>query len=155
MYRRTLLATALLAPLAAHAQTPIAVTRAWSRATMANGMGVAYLTITASGAADALVGVSTPVASKADLHESFEEGGVMKMRPVASLAVTPGKPVVLQPGGYHIMLMGLTHALKEGDTFPLTLQFAKAGAITVTATVGKAGASGMSMPSGTMPGMKM
>lgn len=155
MHRRTLLAMTLLAPIAAQAQTPIAVTHVWSRATMAGGMGVVYLTITASGAADTLVSASTPVASKADLHESYNDNGVMKMRPIASLAVAPGKPVVLQPGGYHIMLMGLSHALKEGDTFPVTLQFAKAGAITVTASVQKAGAAGMSMPSGSMPGMKM
>jgi hypothetical protein len=74
--------------------------------------------------------------------------------------VAPGKPVALRPGGYHIMLVGLAHALKEGDRFPITLRFAKAGAVTATVSVQKAGAAAMQMPlggteGGGVPGMKM
>jgi periplasmic copper chaperone A len=64
----------------------------------------------------------------------------MTMRPVGPLPVGPGKPLVLAPGGYHVMLMGLKQPLKAGDSFPVTLTFAKAGAINATASVGKAGA---------------
>ena len=77
----------------------------------------------------------------------------MKMRPVASLTVEPGKPVTLAPGGYHIMLTGLKQALKQGDSFPVTLSFAKAGQVTATATVEKAGATMPSMDHGNMSGM--
>ena len=52
-----------------------------------------------------------------------------------------GEPVTLAPGGYHIMLMGLKQTLKQGDSFPVTLGFAKAGQVTATATVEKAGAA--------------
>lgn len=149
MRRRLLLTAALLAPIAARAQMPaVKVDHVWSRAAMAGHTGVVYLTVTANGSADTLTGVSSPVAKKAELHESFEENGVMKMRPIAALHVARGTPLMLKPGGYHIMLIGLSEALHEGDHFPLTLQFAKAGAITVTAVVEKAGAS-------SMPGMKM
>ena len=51
----------------------------------------------------------------------------MKMRPVGPLPIEPGKPVTLAPGGYHIMLSGLKRSLKQGDSFPITLSFAKAG----------------------------
>jgi hypothetical protein len=102
------------------------------------------MTITDTGAPDRLVGVETPVADKAELHESVAEGGVMKMRPLAAAPVEPGKPLILKPGGYHVMLMGLRRTLKEGDEFPATIHFAAAGAVGVTARVAKAGAVGPS-----------
>ena len=75
---------------------------------------------------------------------------------VESLPIEPGKPVTLAPGGYHIMLMDLQQPLKEGDKFPVTLSFAKAGQVTATATVEKAGAAAMpGMDHGGMGGMPM
>lgn len=158
MQRRTLLAALLVYPVAAVAQpVSIRLDDAWSRAAMAGRIGVVYLTITAIGAPDTLLGASTPVAARAELHESIDDQGVMKMRPVASLPVEPGQPLVFDPGHYHIMLVELVHALKEGDNFPITLRFAKAGAVTATVSVQKAGAAEMKMPpgNGTMPSMKM
>jgi len=55
------------------------------------------------------------------VHQSIVDGGVMKMRPVASLPIESDKPMTLAPGGYHIMLSGLKQALKQGDSFPITL----------------------------------
>jgi copper(I)-binding protein len=157
--RRLLLASAILgapllgmAPPASADQNGIAVTDAWSRAAMAGRTGVVYLTITDSGAPDRLTGASSPVAATAALHESFDDHGVMKMRPVAALPVQPGKPVALAPGGYHIMLEGLKQPLQPGQTFPVTLTFANAGPVTVTATVQKAGGG---MDHGSMGGMNM
>jgi copper(I)-binding protein len=124
-------------------QSDIRIDHAWSRAAMAGRIGVVYLTITDTGLADQLIGVSSPVAEKAELHESFSDKGVMKMRPVAALPVAKGQPVTLSPGGYHIMLVHLKQALKEGDVVPLTLTFEKAGAVSTTATVAKAGAAAM------------
>jgi len=158
--RRQLLASAVLcgallgmAPSAFAQQNGIAVTDAWSRVAMAGRTGVVYLTITDSGAPDRLTGASSPVAATATLHETTDDHGVMKMRPVAALPVQPGKPVKLAPGGYHIMLEGLKQPLQPGETFPLTLTFANAGTIAATATVQKG--AGMAMDHGSMGGMPM
>ena len=67
---------------------------------------------------------------------------IAKMRPVDSVAIAPGTPVVFQPGGYHVMIMGLKGPLNEGDSFPLTLTFEKAGDVTVHVTVMKKAAQG-------------
>ena len=67
---------------------------------------------------------------------------VMKMRPLAGLDIPAGQPVTLKPGGEHIMLLGLNQPLREGQTFPLTLDFEKAGQRAVTVIVGKPGAAG-------------
>jgi hypothetical protein len=140
--RRFLAAILIAAPITALAeQSAIQVDHAWSRAAMAGREGVVYLTITDTGSPDTLTGVTTPVAAEAALHQSIDNHGVMKMRPVGPLPIEPGKPVTLAPGGYHIMLMGLKQTLKAGDSFPVTLSFAKAGQVTATATVQKAGAT--------------
>jgi hypothetical protein len=65
----------------------------------------------------------------------------MKMRLASGIDVPAGATVKLAPGGYHIMLMGLKHALVVGETIQLTLTFAKAGPVTTTAMILKAGAS--------------
>ena len=117
----------------------------------------AYVTITnKGGAADQLVAASTPVAGKAQVHTTINANGVMQMRPVPALDVKPGATVTLKPGGFHIMLTDLKQPLKEGDSFPVTLTFSKAGQVTVTAIVAKAGAASMpGMGRGSMGGMPM
>jgi periplasmic copper chaperone A len=131
----------IAAPFIAYAeQNGVQVVHAWSRATIPGQTGVIYLTINDTGAPDRLTSVASPVAASAALHESFSENGVSKMREVAGLAVSPGTPVTLAPGGYHIMLMGLKQPLKQGDAFPVTLTFEKAGQVTATVTVEKLGA---------------
>ena len=151
---RPLLAAVLIAtPLAALAdEAGIHVGHVWSRAAMAGHEGAVFLTITDTGTPDTLTGITTPVAAKADLHETINDHGVMKMRPVPSLTIEPGKPVTLAPGGYHIMLVGLKQALKQGDSFPVTLDFAKAGQVTATAMVEKAGATVPTMDHGNASG---
>ncbi len=153
---KALLAVLLALPAAALAQQDgISVENAWSRAAMQGGTGVVYMTITDQGGPDRLLSISAPVAAKAELHESFSQQGVAKMREVAALPITPAEPVTLAPGGYHIMLMGLKQPLKEGDSFPVTLHFEHAGAIGATVVVrgmrgemshGQAGMGGMAMP---------
>ena len=118
------------------------INNAWARATPGKAEnGAAYVTIQ-SPTADRLVSASSPVAKKAELHTMSMQGMVMKMRPIAGLDIPPGQPVSLKPGGEHIMLMGLNQALHEGQSFPLTLGFEKAGPRTVTVTVEKAGSNG-------------
>jgi periplasmic copper chaperone A len=155
---RTLLAAGLITVSSvAFAQQPgIQIDHVWSRAAMAGRQGAVYLTITDTGQPDTLTGVTTPIAGTAELHQSFDDHGVMKMRPTASLPVEPGKTLTLAPGGYHIMLTDLKQPLKEGDSFPVTLSFAKAGQVTATAIVAKAGAAAMpGMDHGSMGNMPM
>jgi len=137
------LAASLAIASAALAQpTQLEVNNAWAGATPGKAEnGAAYLTIQ-SPTADRLVSVSSPVAKKAELHSMSMLGAVMKMRPIDGLDVPAGQPVALKPGGEHIMLMGLNQQLHEGQSFPLTLDFEKAGPRTVTVTVEKAGAKG-------------
>ncbi|MGA7593874.1 MAG: copper chaperone PCu(A)C [Gallionella sp.] len=100
----------------------IQIQNAWARAT-APGQDAASvdLTITSKHAA-VLAGVSSPVAGAAALHSMAMEGGMMRMREVASIELPPGKTVNLGASGYHLMLMGLKAPLKEGQTVPLTLK---------------------------------
>jgi copper(I)-binding protein len=95
--RHLVLGTMLFAvPATALAQqNGIQIENAWSRAAMAGRTGVVYLTITDTGAPDSLTAASSPVASKADLHESFTDNGVAKMRDVTTLPIEPGKPLTL------------------------------------------------------------
>jgi periplasmic copper chaperone A len=128
---------------AALAQTnQLEVSNAWARATPAKAEnGVAYVTIR-SPTADRLLSAASPVAKKVELHSMEMAGMVMKMRPMSSLDIPAGQPVTLKPGGEHIMLTGLNGPLREGQSFPLTLTFEKAGAREVTVAVEKSGAAG-------------
>src|SRR3954462_9315053 len=104
MWRVMLAAVLAAAPILGFAQqNDIRVENAWSRSAMTGRTGVVYLTITDVGAPDRLTGAGSAVAASADLHESFSEHGVAKMRGVRALPVEPGKAVTLSPNGYHIM----------------------------------------------------
>lgn len=118
----------------------IHIEHSWSRAT-AGKSGVVYLTIKNTGSTDdKLVAAATPIAAKAELHTEVNDNGVMKMRPLGSIEIKAGGQTELKPGGMHLMLLGLKHPLREGQSFPLTLTFEKAGKVELTVSVGKAGA---------------
>jgi len=118
----------LLALLAAPALAQVTVTDAWVRGTVPRQKGTgAYMQLT-SAADMTLIGVASPAAKVAEIHEMAQDGNMMRMRAVDQLALPAGKAVALKPGGYHVMLMDLAHPLKEGDVVPVTLTFAdKAG----------------------------
>lgn len=145
---RTLAAAAALATLpalGALAQSPaIEVSAPWARPSAGDGkMSAAYLTIHNRGAdTDRLVSAAAPVAKAVELHTVVKDGDVMRMRPVAAIEIAAGAMQKLQPGGYHIMLIGLTAPLKAGDRFPLDLTFEKAGHRIVEVTVGAAAPAG-------------
>jgi periplasmic copper chaperone A len=145
--RSILFAAALLAATPALAQSPaVEVAHPWARATAPSmKAGGAFITLTDKGTPDRLVGASTPIAQSAELHRTVNDRGVMRMLPVDGVDLAPGSPVEFKPGGYHIMLMGLQQQLKPGDTFPLTLTFARSAPQTVTVTVTTAGAMGPGM----------
>lgn len=103
--------------------------------------GAAFLTVkNAGGDADRLIGAKATVADHVELHTHLHENGVMKMRQIEAVDVPAGGMASLQPGGDHIMLMGLKAPLKEGESFPLTLVFENAGEVTVDVTIGGVGA---------------
>lgn len=144
--RKYILAAFLLAaPALAQAQG-VTVDHPWARATAPSAkVGGVFLTLVPGAAPDKVVGASSPVAGSVELHRTVQENGVMKMLPVETLPVEPGKPVELKPGGLHIMLMGLKQQLKQGTTFPVTLTFEKSPPVTATVTVAGPGASGPAM----------
>jgi periplasmic copper chaperone A len=125
----------------------LVVTQAWSRATPGGAkVGGGYLTITNKGSTpDRLIGGSSQVAAKVQLHEMSMSNGVMTMRPLEQgLVIEPGKTVKLSPGGFHLMLLDLKGSLKQGEKVPVTLEFEKAGKISVMFDVEGIGAMGPS-----------
>ena len=146
-------ATLVAATVPALAQSSIQIEQPWSRATPSGAKtGAVYMTIdNKSGTADRLIGASSDVADKTQIHEMKVENGVMQMRQIpGGLQIPANGSVVLKPGGYHVMLIGLKKPLAAGEKLPLTLTFEKAGNISVTVPVQAMGA----MPDkGNMGGM--
>ncbi|WP_290813860.1 DUF1775 domain-containing protein [Ferrovibrio sp.] len=118
----------------------ITVEQPFARATPAKVGGVFLVLKNSGGTADRLVKATSPVAGSVELHTHIKDGDAMRMRGVENVPVPANGQTALEPGGYHIMLIGLKQALKEGDSFPLTLTFEKAGSVTVIVPVQKAGA---------------
>jgi periplasmic copper chaperone A len=135
----------IAAPLAAHDYTlgDLVIAHPWTRATPP-GAPVAggYLAITnKGGAADRLVAVSFAGASNVEIHEMKMDGDVMKMAELpGGLVIEPGATVRLEPGGFHLMLMGLSAQLTKGQTIKGALTFDKAGTIAVEFAVEALGA---------------
>jgi periplasmic copper chaperone A len=120
----------LIPEFAAASVTQIAVANAWSRP--ANDVGVVYATlINNSARVDKLLSVRTPIARNVEIHESVSSSGPMgamaSMHRVGFIAIPAQGRVVLRPGGYHLMLIGLRNALKPGAVFTLELNFEHAG----------------------------
>jgi hypothetical protein len=122
---RLLFAFTLLAFAPARAAGPLHVIDAYVRATPAGqSQSAAYMTLRNPGAQRiALTLAASPAAQAVELHTVVDAGGVKKMRPVASIEVPAGGETRLQPGGLHIMLIGLKEPLHEGAHVPLTLSF--------------------------------
>lgn len=148
--RLAVLAAALaVAPLLAGTQTAahefhrlgdIVIEQPWSRATPVK-VGGAYMTLRNNGnAPDTLIRIASPVAERAEIHETKIEGGMAMMRPVGGLELKRRSSVQLKPGGLHVMLIGLRRPLKEGERIALALTFERAGTIEIEARVEKAGA---------------
>jgi copper(I)-binding protein len=116
----------------------------WSRA-VPKGATVAagYVTIRNTGTEpDRLMGGSTPVAGKFEVHEMSMDKGVMKMRPLpAGLEIKPGQTVELKPQSFHIMMTGLRQPIEKGKPFKGSLVFEKAGAVDVDFAVEGVGAT--------------
>jgi periplasmic copper chaperone A len=125
----------------------------WSRATpKGSSVAAGYMTIKNNGSTpDRLISGSADVASKFEVHEMKMEGSVAKMRPVkGGLEIKPGETVELKPGSFHVMFGGLKKPLSAGDHFKATLEFEKAGSVSIDYDVRAIGAE----RGGSMPGMK-
>jgi len=96
--------------------------------------GAAFMHIANQSASDdVLISVASDVAKKVELHTHIDAGnGVMQMRKVEDGFAVPAQGVhMLARGGDHIMFMGLTRQIKDGDMITVTLTFEKAGEMTV------------------------
>lgn len=110
------------------------------RATLPNApVSAGYMVIrNTGGEPDRLVGASAGFAGMVQIHEMTMDGDVMKMRELdGGLEIPAGGEVTLKPGGYHLMIMKLEEQLKEGETRQVTLQFEKAGTVTLELPVKK------------------
>jgi hypothetical protein len=145
LLKKTLLIAALLSPslfASAHEYSAgeLHIEHPWSREMPPVApTTAAYFVVHNKGAeADRLVSVATPVAGKAEMHEHLHADGLMKMQQVqGGVEIPAGGEVKFEPMGYHVMLFNLKQQAKDGERFPLTLTFEKAGAVEVEITVQK------------------
>ncbi|HEV6968557.1 copper chaperone PCu(A)C [Roseateles sp.] len=114
--------------LAASAQAQTVATDAWVRATVPGQTATGLFVQLTSPTKARLVGGRSPVAASVEVHEMSVQDGVMRMRAVPTLELPAGQPVMLKPGSYHVMLMGLKGTVKAGDTVPVTLTVERDGA---------------------------
>ncbi|MGX5697022.1 copper chaperone PCu(A)C [Agromyces soli] len=115
--------TDVAATQAASAADGLVLVDGWAKAAD-GGMTAVFGTLENPGDADLVVeAASTPSAETAELHETVDDGGTMKMRPKeGGFTVPAGGSFELAPGGDHVMLMGLTGALLAGDEVELSLE---------------------------------
>lgn len=97
--------------------------------------GAVFMTVRNRGHETAIVGASSPASEVVELHTHVHEEGVMKMRRIPRIDIPGGGEVTLEPGGLHLMLIGLTRPLEVGSTVSLTLTLADGEALTVEAPV--------------------
>lgn len=132
---------AILASATGVSASDVLVKEAYARAsaTPVAKAGAVYVSVSNRGeTADRLVAVSSPVASMATLHRTIKDGDVMRMENAGTIDLPPNGTLVMEPGGLHVMLMGLNAPLKQGDVIDLTLVFELSGPITLQVPVGSA-----------------
>lgn len=114
-----------------------AIDQAWVRPAAAGAETAGYLTITgAAGQADSLLSASSPGAGTVELHEvSTDTSGMTGMHAIKRIDIPAGGTVRLEPGGFHLMIMGLISELAVGGTLELDLVFEHAGKVVVQAEI--------------------
>ena len=117
-------------------QSRLSVSDAWAYPIDIGSEGGIFMTITnGTGEADKLLEARTDKAMMVQLHTMVMEDGAMKMQQIPEIPIPAGGQVVLKPKDLHVMLMDLTTSIEEGEKFPVTLRFEKAGEKTVEVTV--------------------
>ena len=109
----------------------ISVEDAWARPVpAAGGNGAVFFRLVNTGnEADQLIGGESPVAGSVEIHKTTMEEGVMRMEHIPGLELPVKGEALLEPVGYHVMLIGANTSLALGDTLPITLRFEKSGEI--------------------------
>jgi len=116
----------------AQAADSVKITQPWARATVLSSRPAAAYVTLESAQGDRLVAADTPVADRVMIHAiTTDNKDVKRMTPLDGLDLPAGKPVMLAPGGTHLMLMGLSDKLSEGTQIPVTLSFQSAGKLRV------------------------
>lgn len=117
------------------AGSAIEVSNARARFTTTD-VGAVYFDIRSTGAGDRLLGASAAIAADTQVHEIVSEGGSSMMQQVeGGIPIDPGGHVSLQPGGYHVMVLGVDEIPEPGTTFELVLEFERSGRMTITVHV--------------------
>ena len=120
-----------------HTPGDLSIDRPWSFALPpVSPNGAAYFRIENRGqASDRLVSVHSPIADRAEIHTHEMDGGMMTMHRVHSVETPAQGEVTFEPGGLHVMLLGLKEPLVAGERYPLVLEFEKAGTIEVSVEI--------------------
>ena len=120
----------------------VTVDHAWVRlAAVPTNPSAAYFKVHGGPKDETLTSVSTGAAIRSEMHENMTKSGMMSMAPVKLVAVRAGGDVAFAPGGKHVMLFGLSDAVKPGAKVPMTFTFASGRTLVVTAKVVGAGDS--------------
>jgi copper(I)-binding protein len=128
--------TLLLAGCGERKPDGISVSKAWVRLPAVKGeAGAAYFTIDGGAEGTRLTGISSPMASRIELHESMEHGGMSAMRALKAVEFDYRRRIEFAPGGKHAMLFGINKAVKPGASIPLTFAFDTAPPVTIDAEV--------------------
>ena len=126
----------LLSGCTAPSKAGVDVRDAWARPAAQGGNGAIYFIIeNHSSETQEVIGVASDIAEAVEMHESKMSGDVMEMHQLESVSLDPGAEVTFEPGGLHIMLVGLKQDLKVGDEVQVTLNFSNAQDIQVTVPV--------------------
>jgi hypothetical protein len=122
----------------------LVIEQPWSRAVAKSAKtGAGYVSIKNTGSEpDRLIGATAGVPSRTTLHNNIMRDNMMMMRRVKAIEVPAGGSVTLKPGGLHIMFEKLHKQIKQGQSFPLTLEFSKAGKVEVMVEVKSLGHRG-------------
>ena len=128
---------AVLSLWAASAFAQVSVESPWARPTPPNAkLAAGYLTVVNAGAADRLVGASSPAAARVETHMTRKDGDIFRMREVEHLDVPANGRLELKPAGAHLMLIDIRRPFRAGEKVPVTLRFEKAGEVKVELAVG-------------------
>lgn len=138
--RRLLAGLLLLGGIAAASAADVQVKDPVARATAPGAeVGAVYLKIHNAGdRPERLVKASSPAAERVELHGYSTHGSMSRMHEIPDLTIAAGRTIAFEPGGLHIMLRKLRQPLKAGDSFPLTIEFERSGAVTTTVEVKEA-----------------
>lgn len=115
----------------------------WARATPPGAkLAAGYLTVVNAGAADRLLGASSPAAERVEMHVTLKDGDILRMRQVRDFEVPANGRLELKPAGGHLMFVGIKWPFRDGEKVPVTLRFERAGELKVELAIGQAAERG-------------